>query len=230
MGKEEKQRARWTLFEKIFLILSLTIILICFLISKDKNYLSVGCSLLGVVAVLSVAKGLFWAPFINLVYNTIYAILSFTQGLYGEFIIGIGLMNILCVLTIIDWFKHKKNDDDIVVVNKIKIKEYLILAIVLIIASVGFYFLLKAFNTDQLIVSTISLVGSLVASYLSLRRSSNYAFGYIFNDVVLIVMWSVNMFNNGIGFLPTVVCFIVFLVNDIYGVIHWKMEEKHQLK
>ena len=186
---------------------------------------------MGVVSVLTVAKVLVIAPFINIVYNILYAIISIIQGYYGEAIIYIGLMIPICVLSIISWLKNKnKENTDVVEVNKIKGKEYTYLAIATVLATVAFYFLLKVLNTNQLIISTISLVTSIVASYLMLRRCSYYALGFILNDVILIILWSLVVVESGIGYLPTVISFSVFLINDIYGLIHWKWEEKKQQK
>ena len=70
----------------------------------------------------------------------------------------------------------------------------------------------------------------MVASYLMLRRCSYYALGFVLNDVILIVLWSLVVVSGGVGYLPTVITFVVFLLNDIYGFIHWKMEEKKQNK
>ena len=219
----------WNLFEIIFLFCSLLVVSLCFAFGSDKNVFSFIVSLVGVVSVLTVAKGLVVAPFINIVYNILYAIISITQKYYGEAIIYSGLMIPICVLSIVSWLKNKNKDNsDVVDINKIKGKEYLYLAVATVVATIGFYFLLKVLNTNELIISTISLVTSLVASYLMLRRCSYYALGYILNDIILIVLWSIVVKNSGIGYLPTVISFCVFLINDIYGFVHWKLEEKKQ--
>lgn len=221
----------WNLFEIIFLFCSLLVVSLCFAFGSDKNVFSFIVSLVGVVSVLTVAKGLVVAPFINIVYNILYAIISITQKYYGEAIIYIGLMIPICVLSIVLWLKNKNKDNsDVVDINKIKGKEYLYLAVATVVVTIGFYFLLKVLNTNELIISTISLVTSLVASYLMLRRCSYYALGYILNDIILIVLWSIVVKNSGIGYLPTVISFCVFLINDIYGFVHWKLEEKKQGK
>ena len=94
--------------------------------------------------------------------------------------------------------------------------------------TIGFYFLLKALNTSQLIVSTISLITSVVASYLMLRRCSYYAIGFMLNDIILIILWSMAIVESGWSYLPTVLSFCVFFINDLYGFIHWKIQEKKQ--
>ncbi len=221
----------WNLFEICFFIGSLLALVLCFVFSADKNVFSFVASLIGVLSVITVAKGLVIAPFIDIVYNVLYAIISIFQGYYGELIIYTLIMIPISVMAIISWRKNRNKDNkDIVEVNTISLKEYIYLTIVMIVASVGFYFLLKALNTSELVVSLLAFVTSIVASYLMLRRCSYYAVGFILNDVTLIILWSFVVVNNGVGYLPTVISFFVFLINDVYGLIHWKVSERKQYK
>lgn len=219
----------WNLFEIIFMFASILVLTLCFAFSSDRNAFSFIVSIIGVVAVLMVAKGLTIAPIVNIVYCVIYSIMSIIECYYGEAIIYIFLMIPIYAMSIVSWLRNKNPDNESTVqIKAIKGKEYLYLGIATVVATVGFYFLLKVLNTSELIVSTLSLVSSAVASYLMLRRCSYYAVGFIVNDVILIILWGLAMINSGLGYLPTVISFVVFLVNDIYGLIHWKIEEKKQ--
>lgn len=219
----------WNLFEKLFLLISLLIIIICFFLGTDKNILSLVTSILGVITVIFGAKGLVWAPVVNLLYNIVYIILSYTQGFYGEVLIYIFMMTPINIAMIISWLKNKsKEDENIVEVNKLNKKEYILLFGFTLVVAFGFYFILKALNTTALFISTISLIDSFIATYLLYRRCSNYALSYIVNDIILIVLWFYAIRNNGIAYLPMVLSFLVFLVNDIYGLISWKKRERKQ--
>lgn len=220
----------WTKFEIIFLIISLSAITICFLFNEDKNVLSLVTSLLGVIVVLTGAKGLIVSPFINIFYNILYIIISISQRYYGEVLIYVFLMMPLHITTLISWLKNKSNkDSNVVSVNKLNRKEYMVLGLVTVLVTFMFYYILKLLNTNELMISTISLTASLVASYLMLRRSSNYAIAFVINDVILITLWGIACVND-ISLLPMVVTFMVFFVNDIYGFISWKKREKEQYK
>lgn len=221
----------WKWFEIVFLMLSLAGLSLCFAFTPDRNWFSFVVSIVGVVSVLTVAKGLIIAPFINIAYNIIYAIISISQHYYGEAIIYIGLMIPVSVASIVSWLRNRNKENlSTVKVNKIHGMEYLYLAIASLVATVAFYFLLQALDTSQLIISTISLVTSAVASYLMLRRCSYYALGFVANDIVLIALWSMVVVTSGLQFLPSVISFCIFLINDIYGFIHWKMEERKQTR
>ena len=93
--------------------------------------------------------------------------------------------------------------------------------------TVAFYFILRALGTSQLIVSTISVTTSFIPSALVFLRSPYYALGYTANDVVLIVMWGIAAAGD-LSLLPMVFCFVMFLINDLYGFISWQRMEKRQ--
>ena len=219
----------WNWFEIVFLIVSYIVLTLCFALGTEKNTFSFIVSLVGVSSVMLVAKGLTIAPIVSIVYNILYAILSITQKYYGETIIYTVIMIPLSIISIVSWVKNKNGGKkEQVQVNKISKKEYLILSFVIVVVTFGFYFLLKALHTNELIVSTISLVAPVISAYLMLRRSSNYAICFIVSNVVLIVLWGLSVKTAGAGFLPTICSFVIFTILDVYGLIHWKKEEKRQ--
>lgn len=219
----------WKWYELLFLGISELTIILCFVFSVDKNWLSLVNSLIGVFAVLTVAKGLVYAPIVNIVYTGFYIALSISQSYWGEVIICVCLAFPMCIVAIITWLKNRSNENkDIVKINSIKGKEYGYLALGTAVLTVALYFLLRALNTNQLIISTISLVTSAAAEYLLLRRSPIYALGFVLNDIVLITLWSMSVVSEGLQFLPSVICFCVFFFNDLYGFFNWIKEYKKQ--
>jgi nicotinamide riboside transporter PnuC len=68
---------------------------------------------------------------------------------------------------------------------------------------------------------------SFIAVYLTFRRSPYFALAYAANDVVLIVMWTMAAAED-MRYLSVVICFLMFLVNDLYGFASWKRMEKRQ--
>jgi len=90
-----------------------------------------------------------------------------------------------------------------------------------------FYYILAYFNTANLILSTISVTTSFIAVYLTFRRSAFYAIGYAANDIVLIILWILATISD-ISYLSVAICFVLFLINDIYGFINWSRIQKRQ--
>ena len=84
-----------------------------------------------------------------------------------------------------------------------------------------FYFILAYFGTANLLPSTLSVTTSFLAVYLTFRRSPYFALAYAANDIVLIVLWVMASLCDR-RCVSVVVCFIAFLVNDLYGYVSWQ--------
>ena len=104
--------------------------------------------------------------------------------------------------------------------NRLKKKEIALMILLTAVITCIFYFILSAFHTANLIPSTISVTTSFLAVYLTFRRSAFYAAAYAANDVVLIILWIMATMSS-ITYLSVVICFVMFLINDIYGFISW---------
>ena len=82
-------------------------------------------------------------------------------------------------------------------------------------------------NPPEYLSSTISVVTSFFAASLTMLRSSYYALGYASNDIVLIILWILASIKDP-GYIPVVVNFLIFFLNDMYGFICWKKRETAQ--
>ncbi len=91
-----------------------------------------------------------------------------------------------------------------------------------------FYLILDGFNTANIVPSTISVITSFLAVYLTFRRSPYFALAYAANDIVLLILWGLASMVD-IRYLSVVVCFIAFLINDVYGFMSWKKMRKRQM-
>ena len=87
--------------------------------------------------------------------------------------------------------------------------------------------ILKYFNTANIVPSTLSVTTSFLAVYLTFRRSPYFAVAYATNDIVLIILWILASFSD-IRYISVVVCFVSFLLNDIYGFISWQKMKTRQ--
>ena len=103
------------------------------------------------------------------------------------------------------------------------------IALVLTLAvTAAFYFILRALGTANLLPGTLSVATSFLAAYLTWRRSPYFALIYAANDAVLLVLWTLASFSDR-SYISVVVCFLAFLVNDIYGYISWRKMEQRQM-
>lgn len=125
------------------------------------------------------------------------------------------------VYGVFSWVTHKNEETDTVESNQISKKEWIILSLASTIGFVALYYVLKYFNTSQLIISSLSMVTSLIATYLITRRSKYSFLFYIGNDIILILLWGIPIVQGEFYLLPILVENIILLMNDSYGLKNW---------
>lgn len=213
-------------FEKCLWLGSVLTLLITFISAPNCNFLTMIASLIGVTALIFVAKGDAFGQLLTLIFAAVYAVISFRFRYFGEMITYMGMTAPIALLSIITWLKNPYSNLE-VKVNHLSKRNWLILALFTIIVTIAFYFILKAFDTPNLLFSTISIATSFMASSLTMLRSPYYAIAYALNDIVLIVLWVLATLSD-MSFLPMVLCFIIFLVNDLYGFCNWQAMKVRQ--
>ena len=220
----------FTTGEQILWISSVVLITLSFIIFDRGNYMVLVASLIGATSLIFCAKGNPFGQFLMIIFGILYGIISFSYAYYGEMITYIGMTVPMAFISLVSWIKNpfKENKSE-VKIEKLKKYEPIFMAFLVCAVTVVLYFVLKIFNTANLIISTVSVSTSFLAAYLTFRRNPYYAFVYALNDIVLIVMWILATVDD-ISYLSVIICFIMFLFNDIYGFINWqRMREKQSL-
>ncbi len=226
--KNKSKKHYFSAAEIILWSVSVALIIASFCLFDIKNYLNFVATLLGVTALILNAKGNPIGQVLMIVFGIAYGIISYSFTYYGETITYVGMSVPMAAVSLVSWLKNPFNGNKSEVkVNKISRKETIFMFALTAVVTVAFYFILRCFGTANLIFSTISVTTSFMAAYLTLRRSAYYAIAYAANDVVLIVLW-VLASTVDLTYLSVVVCFFVFLANDLYAFFNWKKTEKAQ--
>ncbi|MBQ8291180.1 MAG: nicotinamide mononucleotide transporter [Clostridia bacterium] len=216
-------------FEWGLWLTSVAAIAISFTFGGAFHILTLIASLLGVTALIFIAKGNVLGQYLIIVFSILYAIVSYEQRYFGEMITYVGMSLPSAVVACVTWLKNpvegKKSEVKIATMTG---KKWTAVSIAALLVTIIFYFILAALHTNNLIVSTVSVTTSFFASMLLILRSPYYAVAYAANDIVLIALWTASSFVS-LAYLPMVVCFLAFLANDLYGFYSWKKRQKTQL-
>lgn len=214
-------------FELILWLSSVTTIIVAFLIPKDKDVLTLIASVIGVTALIFIAKGKPIGQFLCIIFALFYGVVSTIFKYYGEMITYLFMSAPASLISFIIWLKNPCSKSDSVKVEKLTAKKIVLIVFTAISLTIAFYFILKAFDTPNLIFSTISVTTSVSASMLTIFRSPYFALCYAANDVILIVLWSLASAVS-LSYIPMIICFVVFLINDSYSFISWLRLKKMQ--
>lgn len=228
MNKLKELKNYFTKLEKVLWISSVLLIILSFCIFDRKNYLTLAASLIGVTSLIFNAKGNPIGQVLMVVFSLLYGIISFSFAYYGEMITYLGMTMPMAVVALIAWLKHPYEGNKAEVkVNQISKRETLFMWLLAILVTLCFYFILTFSHTANIIPSTLSVTTSFVAVYLTFRISPYFAVAYAANDIVLIILWILASMED-IKYISVIVCFIAFLVNDLYGFLNWRRMEKRQ--
>lgn len=209
-------------------VVSAALIVMSFFAFDRGNLITLIDSLIGVTALIFNAKGNPLGQLLTIVFSILYGVISFSFSYYGEMITYLGMTAPMAVFALVSWLRNPYNGNKAEVkVNRLKNRELVFMLILTSAVTVIFYFILKAFNTANLIPSTLSVTTSFIAVYLTARRSAFFAVAYAANDIVLIVLWVAASVSD-LFYLSVAVCFVMFLANDIYGFVNWRKMQKRQ--
>ena len=206
------------------------LILISFFLFDRVNFMTLAASLIGITSLIFSAKGNPAGPALMILFSLLYGIISYTFSYFGEMITYLGMTGPMALFALISWLRNPFHGNLAeVTVNRIGKWEYAGMYVLTALVTAGFYFILDYFDTANLIPSTLSVTTSFIAVYLTFRRSPYFALAYAANDVILIVLW-IMAARADIRYLSVIICFVTFLVNDLYGFISWKRMEKRQME
>jgi len=214
-------------FELMLWLTSVITIIISYFLSGKDGPLTIIASLIGVTALIFVAKGYVIGQVLTVIFAVFYGIISYRFRYYGEMITYLCMSAPIALMSVISWLKHPYRGSREVEVSRLTRRQVVFLIISAMVTTAIFYFILRALGNANLLFSTISVTTSYAASYLTYCRSPYYALGYAANDIVLIILWILASIED-ISYLPMIMCFIMFLLNDIYGFFNWRKMQKRQ--
>lgn len=221
-------RGYFTKTEKLLWLSSCLIIIVSFLIFDRESYITLSASLLGVTSLIYNAKGNPFGQLLMVIFSLIYGYISYSFSYFGEMITYMGMTGPMALFALISWLKNPyEGNRSEVKVNTISKKEAVCMLVASAFVTGMFYFILEYFDTANILFSTLSVTTSFIAVYLTFRRSPYFALVYALNDIVLIILW-VLATKEKVSYMSVVICFVIFLVNDIYGFVSWKRRKTEQ--
>lgn len=218
---------RLSRFERCLWGVSVLVMLVGYAIAPEGGLLTLTASLIGVTALIFLAKGMVIGQILIVIFSVFYGVISFGQRYYGEMITYLGMTAPIALLAVFSWLRHPYQDSAEVEVSILNIRQRIFVAVSSAVVTFIFYFILKFLGTASLFFSTVSVTTSFLACSLTYFRSPYYALGYAANDVVLIILWVTASISDP-SCLVMAACFAVFLVNDLYGFFSWQRMKKRQ--
>ena len=209
-------------------ISSLIIIGATFILCGQVDLWVLSACLIGATSLIFLAKGEPLGQVLIIIFALLYGYISLRCRYYGEMLTYLGMTLPMAVTALITWMKNPyESGKGEVKIAHVSPKSALALWGLAAAVTAGFGYVLYLLDTPNLVFSILSIATSFIAAGYTVLRSPYYALGYAANDVVLIILWCM-MAAGDVSLIPMVTCFVVFLVNDMYGYLNWRRMRHRQ--
>ncbi len=208
---------------EIFWLIFASLIITCLSIYWKDSLMEIISATTGVACVICTGKGKLSAYFFGLINCVLYAIISYRAKLYGETMLNAIYYVPMQFVGFYVWKKHMNNQTH--EVNKIHMKNItrIFWLLVMVGATIGYGFILKALNDAMPFVDSFTTVSSVLAMIISIRMYSEQWWIWIAVDVFSVYMWYSN-FRVGNENMATLLMWVVYLANAIIMCIKWERE------
>ena len=110
--------------------ISVTLIVVSFLLFDRENYLTLVASFIGVTSLIFNAKGNPFGQFLMVIFSILYGVISFAFAYYGEMITYLGMTAPMAVFALVSWLRNPYNGNKAEVkVNRLELKEIIFMII-----------------------------------------------------------------------------------------------------
>jgi nicotinamide mononucleotide transporter len=158
----------------------------------------------------------------GIINNAFVGYVGLKNGLYGYFLFNIFLFIPLQIIGYLLWKKHKDNKGN-VIIKEMNLKVSIIITLSCTIGSLLVAYLLNLIPTQKLaILDAFSVVLNLCAFILMMLRYRECWWLWLINNIVDLVIWIINVINQGSNSIMMLVVSIAYLLINVYGIIAWK--------
>ena len=207
-------------FEICWLVL-FTVIMIVLSVIWGDNLLALISGITGILGVVLAAKGKVSTYIFATVNVAIYALLTFQNHLYGEFMLNAFYYIPMNFIGFYLWSKHKDNESGEVEGKKLTGKQTVILFAAVAVVVLVYWQILSRIGGQLALIDAMSTVFSVVALIMQVARYAEQWLLWIIVNVVSVVMWLL-LIGKDSSAVTMVVMWIAYLFNSVYGYYNWR--------
>lgn len=221
MEKLKKTFSNWTKLDFAWLLIANGTILGLSLYWGD-GLIPIISALTGVTCVIFVSKQMIANYYVGAINVGLYAYLAFQSRLYGDFMLNAFYYFPMQFIGIYMWNKAKnKSTTDEVESKALTGEQRIKLACISLAAIVIYAGILSLLGGNLPLIDSTSTVLSVIAMILMVKQYLEQWHLWVVINGVSIAMWAVSL-SQGSGDYATLLMWIVYLLNSIFGLYNWK--------
>ena len=214
-------------FDIIWLVLC-TIGITIISINTNNSLLAVIASIFGVIYVILNGCRLSVAFLFGIVNTFVYGIVSYQNGLYGDFMMNVFYSCPCCIVGLIAWLKASK-ETATARVSSFKLKEKIFFLLLIIFAIIVYGLILTSLNDTQPYLDATTTILSISAYICLIMRKKEVWYLFNFSNILSILMWAIN-YNNSNTNISILFMYIIYTANSLLNTIRWELSNRAPLE
>lgn len=185
-----------------------------------EDYLGLISAISNIWCVILVANGKISNFFWGLIGIFAYSSIAYTNKYYGDVMLN---MLYFLPMSFIGWYMWTKNNPEKLSTVKSKYLtnlQRLLIILAVVVSIFGYGLFLKSLGGNLPFVDASSTVISIVATLLLTKQYMEQWFCWISVNILTIYMWLV-VFMESSNEIATLIQWIIFLINSLYGLYSW---------
>lgn len=169
----------------------------------------------------------------NYVFGLLFCVfnlyVSYLNGLYGIFAFSLIIFVPSQIQGFISWLKNRNKNNE-VIVRHFDLKTSLIVIVSSLLGSLGLgYLLTKVPGQNLAFLDSTSTILNVCSIVLMNLRYKEFWIIYLFNNIVDLIIWSINVCYGTPNAMMMLIVSIGYLLMNIYGLYKWlNSEEKYE--
>lgn len=209
-------------FEIIWLLTFLAMLLIVSYMWKDSLFGTM-TTILGLLCVVSAARGSRWTFFYG-GYNVVfYAIYAYMSNYAGDFMLNAFFYFPMQYIGMYYWAQHYNDEKDVVYKRFFTLKDWIISLLILVVGTLIVGLLMPTINSmlgleanPAPFIDAFTTTGSIYAQILMTRRFKEQWYVWLIIDVGSLVMWLI------LRDPAMIIMWTAYLINAVYGIYMWR--------
>lgn len=210
------------------IITTIVIVVFSFILGFISNDIFLGSIVLssGILNIWFQTNGKSYNYIFACIYNITNAYISYSNNLYGLFLLSLILYFPLNIIGFITWNKEKNINNTIVFRKYTKLKSILIIFLSIILSFI-FGFILKLNPNQKLeFLDSSSNILNIFGIILLNKRLCEGWIVLFFNNVIDLIIWIINFINNGNNSFMMMIVSLFYLIINIYAIYKWRNVKK----
>lgn len=220
---ELKSLKKFDVIWLVFCTIGITIVSL----NTNNSLLAIIASIMGVIYVILNGCRLSVAFLFGIVNTFVYGIVSYQNGLYGDFMLNVFYSCPCCIIGLIAWFRASRETAALEVLS-FPLKKRIIYFLIVVLAIVVYGTVLKYLKDTQPYLDATTTVLSVSAYICLILRKKEVWYLFNISNILSIVMWGINYYHNDAN-ISILFMYIIYTTNSLLNTVKWELANRKAL-